>query len=69
MQRLRGVTYWLQGGQLMRAERFAADGSLAGVAIADGVDSLRVSLLFTDGHEERAADPTDASATTTTTTW
>lgn len=60
VQRLRAVTYWMEDGTLMRAERFNADGSLAGAPIADGVDSFTVSLVFTDGSEAPSADATDA---------
>lgn len=61
MQRLRAVTYWMENGTLMRAERFRSDGTLDGAPVADQVDSFRVSLVFEDGHEASFADPTDGS--------
>lgn len=60
VQRLRAVTYWLENGVLMRADRFGPDGKLLGAPMADGVDSFTVRLVFTDGDIADAADPGDS---------
>jgi len=60
VQKMKLVVYWLEDSSLMRAERFNDDGSLDGVVIAENVQAFDVSLIFTDGDEEDAADPTDA---------
>ncbi len=60
VQRLQAVTYYLENGTLMRAERFKPDGTLDGAPMADGVDSFTVRLIFTDGHEAAQANGTDA---------
>lgn len=63
VQRLQAVTYYVEDGTLMRAERFNSDGTLNGAPIADGVDSFTVRLVFTDGHEATEANGTDADET------
>lgn len=63
VQKLRAVTYWLEDGMLMRAERIGTNGQLLGEPIADRVDSFTVSLVFNDGSEASVADPTDGSDT------
>lgn len=63
VQRLRAVTYWLEDGALMRAERFGPDGRLQGAPVADGVDSFTVRLVFTDGDTASVANPVDADET------
>jgi len=62
VQKLRAVTYWMERGMLMRAERFGEDGKLAGVPVAEGVDSFTVSLVFNDGSEASEANPTDGNS-------
>ncbi len=59
VQRLQAVTYYVDNGTLMRAERFKPDGTLDGAPMADGVDSFTVRLVFTDGHEASEANGTD----------
>lgn len=58
VQKLRAVTYWVEDGTLMRAERFTGS-ELDGAPMADGVDSFTVRLVFTDGHTATMADGTD----------
>jgi prepilin-type N-terminal cleavage/methylation domain-containing protein len=63
VQKLASTTYWMQGGQLMRAERIAASGAPQGEVMATGVQSFSVTLIFTDGDEFTNADATDADGT------
>ena len=63
VQKLMPVIYWPENGNLMRAERFAADGSLVGDIMASGVQSWEATLIFTDGDELDLADATDGDAT------
>lgn len=63
VQRVRPVVYWLENGQLMRAERMRVDGRCDGVPIADGVRAFQVRLVFTDGDVDASANPVDADAT------
>ncbi len=63
VQKLIGTTYWMQGGQLMRAQRLASDGSPQGELLATGVQSFHVTLVFTDGDEATSANPNDADGT------
>lgn len=60
LQRVQPVIYYRQGTQLMRATSLNANGSFAGEVIADGVQSFTATLIFTDGDEATAANPTDA---------
>ena len=62
VQKLAPVVYWPEGGNVMRAERFRADGSLMGDIMASGVQSWEVTLIFTDGDELDLADATDGDA-------
>lgn len=59
--KMKFVSYWVQNGSLMRAERLNPDGTPAGELVATGVDSIRVRLVFTNGVEASTADPTDAN--------
>ena len=63
VQRLRPVMYWLENGQLMRAERMTVAGNFDGVPIADHVRSFEVRLVFTDGDVLPSANVTDADDT------
>ena len=63
VQKLHPVVYWLENGQLMRAERMRTNGTYDGVPIADGVRSFQVRLVFTDGDVAARADVTDADLT------
>lgn len=63
LQRLHAVVYWLEDGQLMRAERMRLDRTYDGVPIASDVRSFEVRLVFTDGDMLPAANPTDADDT------
>ena len=63
VQKLMPVIYWPENGNLMRAERFAANGSLVGDIMASGVQSWEATLIFTDGDELDLADATDGDAT------
>lgn len=54
------VSYWVENGSLMRADRMNANGTPAGELIATGVDSIRVRLVFSNGTEATTANPTDA---------
>jgi prepilin-type N-terminal cleavage/methylation domain-containing protein len=63
VQELRPVVYWVQNGQLMRAQAVNADGTPRGSVIADGVQAWRVTLIFLDGDEAPQANGTDADGT------
>jgi len=63
VQKLAPVIYWPEGGNVMRAERFRADGSLMGDIMASGVQSWEVTLIFTDGDELDLANATDGDGT------
>ncbi len=63
VQQLAPVIYWAENGNLMRAERILADGSLAGDIMASGLLSWEATLIFTDGDELDLADATDGDAT------
>jgi prepilin-type N-terminal cleavage/methylation domain-containing protein len=63
VQRLATATYWRQGSQLMRATTVSTAGAPQGEILATGVQSLTVTLVFTDGHEAGFASGTDADAT------
>ncbi len=63
LQRVQPVIYYRAGTQLMRATSLNAGGSFAGEVIADGVQSFTATLVFTDGDEAAAANPTDADGT------
>jgi len=63
VQKLAPVIYWSENGNLMRAERFRADGSLDGDVVAYGLLSWEATLIFTDGDELDLADATDGDAT------
>lgn len=63
LQKLSPVIYYVQGTQLMRAERFNLDGTLAGVPLADGIHAWDVQLEFEDGDLADAAQPNDADYT------
>lgn len=63
VQKLAPVVYWPQGGNVMRAERFRADGSLVGDIIASGVQSWDATIVFTDGDELDLANAGDGDAT------
>jgi prepilin-type N-terminal cleavage/methylation domain-containing protein len=60
LTKVRFVSYWVENGKLMRAERLNANGTPAGELIATGVDSIRVRLVFSNGVEAATANPTDA---------
>ena len=60
VRKLRFVSYWVENGSLMRAERLNDNGTPAGELIATGVDSIRVRLVFSDGSEATTANPVDA---------
>jgi prepilin-type N-terminal cleavage/methylation domain-containing protein len=60
VRKMRFVSYWVEAGKLMRAESLNPDGTSAGELIATGVDSIRVSLVFSNGVEASTADPLDA---------
>lgn len=55
------VTYWVENGNLMRAQAMNGDGTPNGQLIATGVDSIRVRLVFSDGSEATTANPLDGS--------
>jgi len=63
VQELAPVVYWVENGQLLRAQSVTAAGAPAGEVIADNVQSWQVSLLFLDGDEAPQADPGDGDAT------
>lgn len=63
VQRLSMVAYWRQGTQLMRGVQVDTSGAILGEAVADGVQSFQVTLIFTDGDELDFASGTDADAT------
>ncbi len=63
VQRLATATYWRQGSQLMRATTVSTAGTPQGEIVATGVQTLTVTLVFTDGHEASFASGTDADAT------
>lgn len=63
VQELKMVAYYRVGQQLMRAERLRADGTLDGFPVARNVQSFDVTLIFIDGDEATAADPTDTDDT------
>lgn len=63
VQKLAPVVYWAENGDLMRAERFRADGSLMGDVMASGVQAWNATLVFTDGDELDLANATDGDAT------
>ena len=63
VQKLAPVVYWPEGDNVMRAERFRADGSLMGDIMASGVQSWEVTLIFTDGDELDLANATDGDGT------
>jgi prepilin-type N-terminal cleavage/methylation domain-containing protein len=63
VQQLAPVIYWPENGNVMRAERFADDGSLIGDVMASGVQSWETTLIFTDGDELDLADANDGDAT------
>jgi prepilin-type N-terminal cleavage/methylation domain-containing protein len=63
VQRLATATYWRQGTQLMRATTVSVTGVPQGEILATGVQSMTVTLVFTDGHEAGFASGTDADAT------
>jgi hypothetical protein len=63
VQELAPVIYWVENGQLMRAQAVDAGGEPVGEMIADNVQSWRITLLFMDGDEAGQADPTDGDAT------
>jgi prepilin-type N-terminal cleavage/methylation domain-containing protein len=55
------VAYWVENGNLMRAQAMNADGTANGQLVATGVDSIRVRLVFSDGNEATTANPVDGS--------
>ena len=63
VQELAPVIYWVENGDLMRAERFNADGTLNGDVIAYNVQAWNASLIFTDNDELDLADSNDGDAT------
>lgn len=63
VQRLGTSTYWMQAGQLMRATKVSAAGAPQGELLATGVQSMTVTLVFTDGHEAAFAAEPDGDAT------
>ncbi len=60
VQELAMTAYWLEGGQLMRAQRLNPDGTPRGEVLATGVQSFVVTLVFRNGPEAPIADGTDA---------
>jgi prepilin-type N-terminal cleavage/methylation domain-containing protein len=63
VQKLAPIVYYVEGTQLMRAERFNLDGSLVGVPLADGIHAWDVQLEFEDGDLADNAVPNDADYT------
>jgi prepilin-type N-terminal cleavage/methylation domain-containing protein len=63
VQRLASTTYWRQGTQLMRATTLSAAGAPQGELLATGIQSMTVTLVFTDGHEAAFAAEPDGDAT------
>jgi prepilin-type N-terminal cleavage/methylation domain-containing protein len=63
VQKLASVSYWMEGGQVMRAERLTSSGAPQGEVVAAPIQSFEVSLVFTDGDEAANADPNDADGT------
>ena len=63
VQRLAMVAYWRQGTQLMRGVQVDTSGAILGEAVAEGVQSFQVTLIFTDGDELDFANGSDADAT------
>jgi len=63
VQKLAPVVYWAENGNLMRAERFRADGSLNGDVVAENIQAWDASLIFTDGDTLDLADAGDGDAT------
>ncbi|MDZ4864961.1 MAG: prepilin-type N-terminal cleavage/methylation domain-containing protein [Gemmatimonadota bacterium] len=63
VQRLALVAYWRQGTQLMRGVQVDTSGAILGEAVADGVQSFQVTLIFTDGDELDFASGSDADTT------
>lgn len=59
--KLKFVSYWVENGNLMRAEALNANGTSRGELIATGVDSIRVRLVFSDGTEATTANPLDGN--------
>jgi prepilin-type N-terminal cleavage/methylation domain-containing protein len=59
--KLKFVSYWVQNGNLMRAESLNPNGTPAGELIATGVDSVHVRLVFSNGTEAASANATDAN--------
>ncbi|HEX5005337.1 MAG TPA: prepilin-type N-terminal cleavage/methylation domain-containing protein [Gemmatimonadales bacterium] len=60
LTKLKFVSYWVENGNLMRADRLNPNGTSAGELVATGVDSIRVSLVFSNGNEAATANPLDA---------
>ncbi len=63
VQRLATVTYWRQGTQLMRSTTVSSTGVPQGELLATGVQSMTVTLVFTDGHEAAFAAEPDGDVT------
>lgn len=59
VQRLQPIMFYLDGENLMRAERLNADGTPKGEVVAYGVEQFEVTLVFDDGDELSEADPND----------
>ncbi len=63
VQKLAPVIYYLDGDRLMRATRYAPDGTPAGEVMAENVNSFEISVVFTDGDEAEYLDVTDTDPT------
>lgn len=59
VQKVAPIAYWVAGDTLMRATRLNPDGSLAGEAMAEGVQSWEVTVIFEDGDELDQPDTSD----------
>jgi prepilin-type N-terminal cleavage/methylation domain-containing protein len=65
VQRMHVTAFWrdVPTRRLMRASRINASGQLVGEAIADQLETLEASLVFTTGNEAPQADGFDADTT------
>ncbi len=63
VQELSAAIYYRDGDRLMRAQGLRADGSPDGEVVSYGVRSWEVTVVFSDGDEADAANPTDSDVT------
>jgi len=63
VQKLAPVMYWVENGDLMRAESWDDQGDMVGHLMAEDIQTWDATLIFTDGDELDLANANDGDAT------